>query len=118
MQTTVMHPSSGKQTRIAGDLLPVVTYSIFHAPLQVCSHQVVLAYIQVSHSCVLQLLTELLPCIHADFKVLASIQSPDAPFLQHLCQFNKLVIKHALQFVTTDNLREFECRKLAIPGQL
>ena len=78
------------------DLLPVLAYCVLHALLQVCPCQVVLADVQVSHSCVLQFFTELLPRIHANLKVLARIECPDAAFLQHFCQLDKLIIKHAL----------------------
>ena len=52
--------------------------------------------VHVGHCSVLQLLCELLPGLHADLKVLSSVQCPDATLLQDLCQPQQLLIKHAL----------------------
>lgn len=75
----------------------VVTNGVLHAPLEVSASQVMLADVHVSHGCVLQLLGKGFPGLQADFKVLSSIQGPDAPLLQDLCQPQELLIKHALQ---------------------
>jgi hypothetical protein len=87
------------------DSLPVLPNDVHHAVLQIGADQVMLADVHEADRGTGQRLSEGLPSLQTDIKILPHVQTPYAVILQNLSQQPQLAIQHTLQIKLNSNKR-------------